>query len=242
MWAQRLWWRPGCSRKGKTPFLRGHALLARRPPGVSSAGGKHTRPGYRGLVGPWPVGPWPVVHGQGAGAVSVAIRAVLARAGRGPVNRACPSPGPLSRVETSSSRVFAPLGVRPRPPRSTYRQRALRSASDLRGRGTPNGAPLAPRARPAEVVPRDRPPAGPTVPRRGDAGVDSPPGDSRAPAVGLTSGFKGTGEARPSSVGHRDPDAPGPPRARARAGVESAGGCSSGSWPRASSRVTSSCG
>jgi Transposase DDE domain len=43
-------------------------------------------------------------------------------------------------------------------------------------RDAPDRAPLAPRARPTEVVPRGRPSAGPTVPRRGDAGVDSQAG------------------------------------------------------------------
>jgi hypothetical protein len=80
-------------------------------------------------------------------------------------------------------------------------------------RDAPHRAPLAPRARPTEVVPRCRPPAGPTVPRRGDAGVDSQVG-ARESAVGISANSRGAGEARPSNVGHRDPDTPGPPRAQ----------------------------
>jgi hypothetical protein len=75
-------------------------------------------------------------------------------------------------------------------------------------------APLAPRTRSMEVVPRCRSPAGPTGPRRGDAGADSPAG-SRESSVGISADSRGIGEARPAGFRYRDPDTPEPPRARA---------------------------
>src|SRR5262249_11945886 len=81
-------------------------------------------------------------------------------------------------------------------------------------RDAPYRAPLAPRTRPTEEVPRCRPPARPAVPRRGDAGVDPQVG-SREPAVVISAGARGTGDTRSPTFGHPNPDPTGPPRTRA---------------------------
>src|SRR4029453_18942740 len=127
-----------------------------------------------------------VDHGLGPPA-SPRLARVERRARQGPGNRG-PSP---SAAGVPSARW--PASVSLEPPALPRRGEPPLGTGDLARlpRDAPNRAPLAPRARPTEVVPRYRLPAGPTVPRRGDAGVDSQAG-SREPAVGLPADPRGT--------------------------------------------------